>query len=205
MTATSSAEKTHEDQTLRGILAGEPQALEAWFLANKDPLYAFIYYRVGGDPDLAADATQATFAEALGRLSDFDPDRGEMTTWLRMLSRNNIRSVLSTRRRGVELQMAWDRIDESLRAAFEKIDSAPLPDDVVERRETRELVEMTLANLPPQYRDVLEAKYFENLSLEAIAGRRATSIDGVKSMLRRARESFRECFTAMAALEVSDA
>ena len=47
------------------IRAGDPEALEAWFHRNKDALYSFVYFRVGGDADLAADALQSTFTVAL--------------------------------------------------------------------------------------------------------------------------------------------
>ena len=125
-------------------------------------------------------------------------------TWLRYLSRNIVRSLLEKHRRGVQLQAVWDQIDDSLRAAYEAIDQEALPDAVLQREETRELVQMTLANLPPQYRHVLESKYIDNQPLEAIAQVRNTSIDGVKSMLRRARAAFRECFLAIAKMEMSD-
>ena len=70
-------------------------ALEHWFRRHQPGVYAFAYFRVGRDPDLAADATQATFALALERLGDFDPGRGEMSMWLRTLARNVIRRLLA--------------------------------------------------------------------------------------------------------------
>jgi len=186
------------------IATGDEDALESWFQRHKNDVYSFIYYRVGNDPDLAADATQATFTVALERLADFEPQRGDMTNWLRFLSRNIIRDMLSKHRRGMQLQTVWDRIDQSLRDSYSKMDSELLPDAVLEQEETRELVDMALANLPPQYREVLVAKYIENQSLDAIATFRETSIDSVKSMLRRARGAFRECFLAISKLEMSD-
>ena len=183
---------------LRRIAAGDPAVLTAWFEANVDSLYAFAFYRVGSDPDLAADATQATFALALERLGDFDPSRGSMPTWLRMLSRNIIRDLLLRHRKAAQLQMGWDNVDASLARIFERIDHDLLPDAALERQETRELVGMALANLPPQYREVLEAKYMEGHPLEAIARMRSATVDSVKAMLRRARAAFRETFLTLA-------
>ena len=186
------------DSLLTRISAGDPAALTAWFEQNADPLYAFVFYRVGNDPDLAADATQSTFAAALERLADFDPSRGSMVTWLRMLSRNIVRDLLSRHRKAAQLQSTWDNIDASLVRIFERIDHDLLPDAALERAETRELVGMALANLPPQYREVLEAKYMEGHPLEAIAAMRSATIDSVKAMLRRARAAFRETFLTLA-------
>ena len=199
-----STDRVDEKVILQRIAAGDPDALADWFLRHKDGLYSFVYYRVGNDPDLAADATQATFVKALERLADFDPRRGEMKTWLRFLSRNIVREMLGRNHRGVQLQAAWDQLDETLRQAYAKIDSQLLPEAVLEREETRELVETTLANLPANYREVLEAKYIENETLDTIATLRETTVDGVKSMLQRARAAFRECFLALAKMEMSD-
>jgi RNA polymerase sigma-70 factor (ECF subfamily) len=193
-----------EQTLIEQIVAGDEDALAGWFDQQKNPLYAFIYYRVGGDPDLAADVTQATFTTALERLTEFEPTRGDMITWLRFLSRNIIRDTLLTHRRGVQFQAAWDRVDAELQIAYQRLDSELLPDAVLEREETRELVDVAMSNLPSQYREVLQAKYVDNFSLEHIAGLRDTTIDSVKSMLRRARAAFRECFLAIAKVEMSD-
>jgi RNA polymerase sigma-70 factor (ECF subfamily) len=187
-----------EPHFLRRIRRGDPQALAAWFEAHADALHAFIYYRVARDPDLAADATQSTFALALERLGDYDPERGEMITWLRTLSRNVVRDLLRVHRRAAQLQTAWDNVDASLHRIYERIDREPLPDAALELQETRELVGMTLANLPPRYREVLEAKYLDGHPLEAIAAARAVTVDSVKAMLRRARAAFRETFLTLA-------
>jgi DNA-directed RNA polymerase specialized sigma24 family protein len=59
--------------------------------------------------------TQSTFLTALERLGEFDPQRGDMADWLRYLSRNVTRDLLSRHRRGVQLQAVWDGIDDQLR------------------------------------------------------------------------------------------
>jgi DNA-directed RNA polymerase specialized sigma24 family protein len=112
--------------------------------------------------------------------------------------------LLVEHRRGVQLQMVWDDIDDTLLRAWRQMDCRPLPEEIVQRQQTRQLVAMTLANLLPQYQELLEAKYFDNQPLEAIARRRQTTLDGAKSMLRRARAAFRECFLALAGIDVAE-
>ena len=192
----------HADPLLDSIRAGDPAALTVWFERHVDAVYAFVFYRVGNDPDLAADGTQATFAHALEHLGDYDPERGEMVTWLRMLSRNVVRRILTTQRKAAQLQTVWDNIDSSLCRIYRQLDTEPLPDAAVEREETRELVGMALANLPPHYREVLEAKYLHDQTLEAIARARLATVDAVKSLLHRARAAFRETFLTLAESEV---
>ncbi len=193
-----------ERQLLTGLAGGDAAALERWFHEHQSGVYAFAYFRLGRDPDLAADATQATFATALERLGEFDPCRGGMTVWLRTLARNVIRRLLAQHRGSTQLEKDGERIDETLRQAWRQIDSQPLPEALLERQQTRELVTMTLATLPPQYQAVLEARYVDDQPLEAIARRRKTTLDGAKSMLRRARAAFREGFLALAGIDVSE-
>ena len=193
-----------EAQLVTELAAGDPAALARWFQRNQPGVYAFAYFRVGQDADLAADATQATFAQALECLEQFDPRRGDMMTWLRTLARNIIRRLLNQQKRNMQFGRGWGCIDETLLRAFERIDSQPLPEVVLERQETRELVAMTLAALPQQYHELLEAKYMRSEPLEAIAQRRNCTLDGVKSMLRRARAAFRESFLALAKIEASE-
>ena len=190
------------DRELARIRAGDEAALERWFHREADALYAFAYYRVANDPGLAADVVQSTFADALGRLEQFDPARGSMAAWLRMLARNVIRDTLREHRRHVPIDSVWHDIDQALERLYAQIDQAELPDEVLQRHETRELVSMTFANLPVQHRDLLNAKYIEEHSLESIARMRETTIDAVKAKLRRARAAFRKAFLTLAATEV---
>jgi RNA polymerase sigma-70 factor (ECF subfamily) len=182
---------------LEKVRNGDPLALRQWFDVHVDKVYGFIYYRVGNDPQAASDVTQATFERALERLGDFDPARGSMATWLRITSRNLIRDHLKISNRNVPLEQLWARLDSVLESHLSEIDDQLLPDEALERDETRELVSMTLANLPENYRDMLDAKYLDEQSLETIAAARGTTTDAVKSMLRRARAAFRATFQTL--------
>ena len=187
---------------LQQIRRGNPEALRCWFEENVDGLYGFVYYRVGNDPQAANDVTQATFERALEQLDRYDPDRGSMAAWLRVTSRNLIRDHLKASRRAVPLQDLWDRLDEVLESHFSEIDDQELPVEVLEREETRELVSMTLAVLPDHYREVLDAKYLEEQSLESIALARGATTDSIKALLRRARAAFKQTFQTLADPEI---
>lgn len=177
--------------------AGNERALEELYDAHVDRLYAFVFYRVGRDPALAEDVVQETFASALARIDVFDPERGSVMSWLHSLSRNVIRDHLRAHRRSDELIARWERIDQSLAQIFTALDQTPLSDEIVARAETRDMVGMTIANLPDNYRDVLHRKYVQGLSLADLAGELGMSKDAVKSLLARARRAFKETFSAL--------
>ncbi len=172
----------------------EPEATELWFLAHADRIYTFVFYRVGRDPEVAADVVQETFLAALDRIDHFDPDRGSMTVWLMYLARNRIRSANRFRSRMTTDKGIWDRIDARLVPSHLDLHADPLPVEVLERREAAELVQMTLAHLEENHRRALVEHYFEHRSLAEIARRTEMTEGAVKSLLFRARAAFRAVF-----------
>jgi RNA polymerase sigma-70 factor (ECF subfamily) len=186
-----------ERRLLRRAAGGDADALSRLYDEHVDALYAFVFYRVGRDRTIAEDAVQETFARALDGFHRFDPGRGSLRSWLLLTSRNAIRDQLRAERRD-EVIDEWDRIDASLARALAALDREPLSDEVIERAETRDLVNMTIANLHEQYRTVLHGKYVEGASLEQLSARLGISTEATKSLLARARRAFREVFGTLA-------
>lgn len=182
---------------LRAAQDGDKVAIGRFYDAHVDGLYAFVFYRVGRDAALAEDVVQETFAVALSKRDSYDPARGSIGSWLTVLSRNVIREQLRAHRRSDELQATWQRIDATLAQVFAAMAERPLPGEVLERAETRDLVHMAVANLPDQYRNALTRKYVDGESLESLARELGISIDATKSLLARARRAFRETFATL--------
>jgi RNA polymerase sigma-70 factor (ECF subfamily) len=182
---------------LRAAREGDRAAISRFYDANVDGLYTFVFYRVGRDASLAEDVVQETFANALSRAAEYDPARGSVGSWLTVMSRNVIRDHMRAHKRSDELQAMWERIDATLAQTFAAMAVRPLPGEVLERDETRDLVHMAVANLPEQYRKALTRKYVDGESLETLAGELGISVDATKSLLARARRAFRETFATL--------
>jgi RNA polymerase sigma-70 factor (ECF subfamily) len=186
------------DLDLSGVVQRRVDAVEAWFTTYADPVYTFIYYRVGKNPDIAADITQDTFATAFEKIAEYDENRGEMLPWLTYIARNCIRK---TRRRQARYSTAddlWEQVDQRLISAFSALAEEPLPDEVLQRQETAELVRMALSNLPCRYQRALEQRYYQQHSLKEIAATEGLTEGAVKSLLHRARAAFQAAFTTIA-------
>ncbi len=184
---------------LRAARAGDKDAIGRFYDAHVDGLYAFVFYRVGRDHTLAEDVVQETFTIALSRQADYNPDRGSVGSWLTVLSRNVIRDHLRAHKRSDELQSTWERIDATLAQTFAAMAERPLPGEVLERAETRDLVHMAVAHLPEQYKNALTRKYVDGESLESLATELGISVDATKSLLARARRAFRDTFATLSA------
>ncbi len=179
---------------LKRLARGNTQAIEQWFNTYSDTLYTFVFYRVGKDTALAADIVQETFLDGLRRIHLFDPHRGSMFTWLTYLSKNFIKRTLRERGREISYDRIWQDIDSGLLTAFEQIATEPLPDEIIEKAETAQLVQMTLANIPANYKHVLKQYYYQLKPPKEIAASVGVSEGAIKTMLYRARQAFKTAF-----------
>jgi len=184
----------------RAALSGDAEAIARLAEAAVGPLYRFCLYRVGGNRHLCEEVVQETLVRAIRDLDRYEPDRadGSVLPWLTGLARNEIRRALAREQATASLEGLWARMDEELREVYAALESQPLGDEVIRREETREMVGVTMSQLPPRYREALEAKYVAGKSVRDMAAAWDTSEKAVESLLSRARKAFRATFTALA-------
>ena len=113
--------------------------------------------------------------------------------WVFGIARNNIR--LEIRRRA-----SRGSIDGDISSYLEVIDSEPLPEEVLERQETAEIVRAALGKLKSKEQEVLKAKYIEGLPARRIAERIGVTEKAVHSLLYRARNSLAQQLKQIAPL-----
>jgi len=174
------------------ILAGNREAADQFFNRHLDTLYEFVHYRVGADRALAEDLVQDTMLEAVRSLERFD-GRSTLHTWLCGIAKNKIREWRK-KRRPVLVEDLLDETDEQIDSILEEVDREPLPEWILERRETRELVGATLSSLPPDYRSALVAKYVDGQSVSEIGRELGRGEKAAESVLTRARLAFSRVF-----------
>lgn len=183
----------------RRLRRRDKEEVVRWFDTYSDPVYGFIFYRVGRDDDLASDVAQETFVTALETIDRFDPHLGEMFPWLTHIARNCIRKILRRRSREDILPDFWKTVDHKLARAIIGIGSDIFPEELLVRKETAELVRMALTNLPLRYQLALHRRYFEELSLHEIAALEGINEGAMKVLLHRARLAFRIAFETISA------
>ncbi|MBY0524059.1 MAG: sigma-70 family RNA polymerase sigma factor [Gemmataceae bacterium] len=180
-------------------LGGDSDAVKTLAESALQPLYAFCLYRVGRNQALCEEVVQETLVRAIRELDRYDPSRAgdNIFPWLTGLARNEISRVLSREKHAVSLESLWARMDKDLLTLYAKLELEPFGDEVLQREETRELVNTTMSQLPPHYREALEAKYVGGKSVRDIAGLGNISEKAVESLLTRARQAFRVTFLSL--------
>ncbi len=192
----SSAERTHELELRDRILAGDRAAAEGFFRQHFDALFEFVHYRVGGKRAVTEDVVGETMLVAVQRFASFD-GRSSLYTWLCGIAKNKIRAH-RREMRAVPIADLLEEADSDIDAILAAIDEEPLPEWILERRETRELVGATLSSLSPEYRRALVAKYVEGLPVSEIARREGRGEKATESTLHRARLAFARVFQLLA-------
>jgi RNA polymerase sigma-70 factor (ECF subfamily) len=167
-----------------GLAAGNA---EVWreFLSREIPQLYGMFMRRWPNPSLAEELVQKTVLDAVRGCASYDPSRGKPEEWIFGIARNNIR--LEIRKRA-----SRPSVDGDISSYVNTIDTEPLPDEVLEQKETAAIVRSALSKLESKKQTVLKAKYMEGLAAQQIAQQMGITEKAVHSLLYRARISLRE-------------
>ncbi len=159
---------------------------EVWrrFLADKMPGLYSMFINRWPNRSLAEELVAKTIFDAVRGCGSYDKSKGSPEEWIFGIARNNIR--LEIRRRA-----SRPSVDGDLASYLEVIDTELLPDEVLERQETADIVRAALGRLESKEQQVLRAKYIIGQSARKIAEHIGTTEKAVHSLLYRARESLR--------------
>src|SRR3712207_4560415 len=124
------------------------------------PLYAFIL-RMVGRPEDADDLTQDVFVQLLKSLPGARPDM-PLRPWVYVIARNKCLDHLKRKRALTFSAPASDEAGEGVEERVE--DGGPLPEDLAERADLREILQAAIATLPPRYRTVVALRYSTDLT-----------------------------------------
>jgi RNA polymerase sigma-70 factor (ECF subfamily) len=172
-----------EKRDWAGFAKGEP---DIWreFINRQIPLLFNMFMKRWPNPSLAEELVQRSIFDAVRGLGGYDPLKGSPEEWLFGIARNNIR--LEIRKRA-----ARPTANGGISRYLQKIDTEPLPDEILERKETAETVRLALSRLKSKEQAVLRAKYTGGLMANEIARQMHTTEKAVLNLLYRAKISLR--------------
>jgi RNA polymerase sigma-70 factor (ECF subfamily) len=136
--------------------------------------------------NVSEDVVQDVFLRAFRAIDSLDPDR-PVWPWLRRITLNVCTDVLRAPRTWVEESVAAPPEDRMRRPS-------PDPVDSVLAAEHRRLIVDALATLAPRQREALLRRVVDGASTEALAANDSSSIDAMKSAVKRGRHVFRKAY-----------
>ncbi len=174
-----------DSDLIRMLAGGDARAIDS--LYDRYSRHAFgLAYKMLKDRAAAEDVVQDAFLALWRHSRDFDPDRGQVRSWLLRIVRN--RAIDRIRGRGAHREVS--NIDDVVIAV------ADTAWDHVSADAARCRVREVLASLPPNQRESIELSYFGGLSQVEIATAIRVPLGTIKSRQRIGLKKMRQALTS---------
>lgn len=175
--------RLRDAELVQQALAGSQEACLA--LVNRYATPAVnLAARMVQDRALAEDLTQEAFKRAFERLHTFDQQRRFSSWFFQILHHVTVDHLRRKRLATVSV----DVLENAAHAANSEAGPGPLPDEQAEHAAMSRGLEIALARIRPEYREMVILRYREELSVEEIALTMGVPIGTVKTYLHRARK-----------------
>jgi RNA polymerase sigma-70 factor (ECF subfamily) len=176
---------------LRAVLAGAPEAVDAWFRTEHPEVYRLCFGFLCHRAD-AEDVAQEAMLHLLDRLASWDPARS-YRAWRTTLVLNRCRD----RARRTRSRVAAE--EDAASARPETV--LPDPLDAAQRAEVEATLALGLRSLPPREREAFVLRDLEGLETAEVARALEVTESSVRSLVTLARRRLRELLGARLALE----
>lgn len=160
---------------------GDADAFEQLVVAYRDQVFRLALRMCGNEAD-ADEVAQEAFLSAWKALPNFRGD-SQFSTWLYQLTSHAAIDLMRREKR----QIAAEDITE-----VSAPDPAPGPQQQAEQSETRQAVRDAMAQLSPEYRQIVVLRFLQELSYEEIGAVLKLPPGTVKSRLNRAKSQLKD-------------
>lgn len=183
-----SLQPTGEIELVLAASKGDFEAFERLVEIHLDGLWRYALRMLGNQED-AKDAVQQTLIQAHQSIGGLrHPEK--FRPWLFKINRNKCFDILrnSGDRSGSEISLtdnfsAGNQINLS--------SQEPLPNEIIERQETRQIIRQGITELPTQQRQVAALRYATDLTFQEIGDVLGLNENTVKTLFQRAKAGLR--------------
>jgi RNA polymerase sigma-70 factor (ECF subfamily) len=194
---------TQERLLAQRLRAGNEDAWRMLYDAFAERVWRGVARLVGPARADVADIVQETFLAAARSARTFDETKGTAWVWLWGIARNCLALHYRRQQRHERVKLAQTWLAAGNGRLQRWLDSQETsPADELETRELAQLVRSVLADLSPDYADLLIAKYLDGAAVEQLAAEQRCSEVALRSRLARARNEFRSAFQRRCRLAV---
>lgn len=168
-------------------LNGDQRAYTELMSLYRDSVF-FMMKKMIANIDDAEDLTIEAFGKAFKRLAQYSPDYA-FSTWLFKIASNNCIDFLRRKKLGstMSLDAGFDSNDDqegSIDVEFSGLD----PEQALMKEQRIDEMHRIVEQLKPKYKQLVEMRYFKELSYEEISVELDLPLGTVKAQLFRARE-----------------
>lgn len=149
-------------------------------------VYGFMLKRTENETD-AEDITIETFAKAFDKIATYNPEY-QFNTWIIAIAKNVHIDLLRKKKTSLFIET----IDEEDNQAYNIADTAPTAEDVLITEQNLFRLLQFIKELKPHYQEVIQLRYFQELSYQEIATQLEEPLNNVKIKLLRAKKLLAE-------------
>ncbi len=182
------SESLSDRQLLNTYLAGNPEAISQLIERHRNRVYDYILMMVK-DADLADDISQETFIKVVRVIDDGRyTDNGKFLSWVMRIAHNQVIDHFRS-------QKQTKMVSES-DAGYDILGTQRFAEATVEDKMVGEQIESDLRRLveclPAEQREVVQMRYYGNLSFKEIAEQTEVSINTALGRMRYALINLRK-------------
>ena len=149
-------------------------------------VYGFMLQRTENETD-AEDITIETFSKAFDKISTYNPEF-QFNTWLIAIAKNVHIDLLRKKKSSLFI----DITDEEDDIAYTIADSSPSAEDKLITEQNLNRLLQYIKELKPAYQEVIQMRYFQEMSYQEIADELNEPLNNVKVKLLRAKKLLAE-------------
>lgn len=149
-------------------------------------VYGFMLKRTENETD-AEDITIETFSKAFDKIATYNPEF-QFNTWLIAIAKNVHIDMLRKKKSSLFVTIS----DSDDRSAYNVADSTPTAeDDLITEQNLSQLL-LYIKELKPHYQEVIQLRYFQEMTYQEIAEQLDAPLSNVKIKLLRAKKLLAE-------------
>jgi len=178
----SNQASAEERQLIKKAAAGDKNAFGDLYVAYLQPIYRYIYYRVGQKEE-AEDLTELVFLKVWEALDGYEQRGIPFKAWLYRIAHNAVVDNYRTQKDTVALESQWSLED-----------GGQGPEATAMANEREELLRQALLTLDPDYQEILVLRFVAGLSHADVAVAMGRSEGAVRALQYRALGALRDSY-----------
>ena len=149
-------------------------------------VYGFMLKRTENETT-AEDITIETFSKAFDKIATYNSEF-QFNTWLISIAKNVHIDMIRKKRSGLFIEIT----DEEDQTAYNIADTTPSAEDVLITEQNLSQLLQFIKELKPHYQEVIQLRYFQEMSYQEIANKIDEPLSNVKIKLLRAKKLLSE-------------
>jgi RNA polymerase sigma-70 factor (ECF subfamily) len=181
-----------DEELMLLVQEGRSRAYDVLVVRYKNRLFTYLF-RLLGNRDEAEEFAQEAFVKAYIHADKYRTV-ARFSTWLYTIATNLVRNrVRATKRRPAMVSLWSENSGSEDDGKWVDIrDDSRRPDDELERRDLKDIVQGAIGRIPEKYRPVFVLRELSEMSYEEIAAVTGLKLGTVRSRINRGRAHFKK-------------